>query len=80
MASIAVAIGTDENPLQAKLTETSLLFSKFCNSSTNTFEINVSAEPERKGSIHLAFPISLHLVLALNVMKVFAPPALFRSN
>jgi len=37
---VPVAIGTDENLLQAKLAETSLLFSKFCNSSTNTFEIN----------------------------------------
>jgi len=38
---VPVAIGTDENLLQAKLAETSLLFSKFCNSSTNTFEINI---------------------------------------
>jgi len=38
---VPVAIGTDENLLQAKLAETSLWFSKFCNSSTNTFEINI---------------------------------------
>jgi len=31
-----------------------------------------SAEPERKESLHLAFPISLHLVLNLNARKVFA--------
>jgi len=35
------SIGTDENLLQTKLAETSLLFSKFCNSSTNTFEISI---------------------------------------
>jgi len=80
VTSIAVAIGTDENLLQAKLAETSLLFSKFCNSSTNTFEINISAEPERKESLRLAFHISLHLVLNLNVRKVFAPPSLFPFN
>ena len=37
---VPVAIRIDENLLQAKLTETSLFFSKFYNSSTNTFEIN----------------------------------------
>jgi len=31
----------------------------------------------RRESLRLAFPISLHLVLALNVGKVFAPPSLF---
>jgi len=36
-----VAIRTAENLLQAKLAETSLLFSKFYNSSTKTFEINI---------------------------------------
>jgi len=77
VTSIAVAIGTDENLLQAKLAETSVLFPKFCNSSTNTFEINISAEPERKESLRLAFPISLHLVLALNVRIVFALLSLF---
>jgi len=39
--SVPVAIRTDENLLQAKLAETSLLFSKLYNSSTNTFEINI---------------------------------------
>jgi len=57
VTSIAVAIGTDENLLQAMLVEISLLFSKFCSSSTNIFEINISAEPERKESLRLAFPI-----------------------
>jgi len=38
---VPVAIRTDENLLQAKLAEPSLLFSKFYNSSTNTFEINI---------------------------------------
>jgi len=38
---VPVPIGTNENLLQAMLTETSLLFSTFCNSSTNTFEINL---------------------------------------
>jgi len=41
VTSIAIATGTDENLLQAKLAETSLLFSKFCYSATNTFEINI---------------------------------------
>jgi len=36
-----------------------------------------SAEPERRESLRTAFPISLHLVLALNVRKVFALPSLF---
>jgi len=34
-----VAMRTDANLLQAKMAETSLLFSKFYNSSTKTFEI-----------------------------------------
>jgi len=38
---VPVAIRTDKNLLQAKLAETSLLFSKFYNSSTNSFEINI---------------------------------------
>jgi len=38
---VPVAIRADENLLQAKLAETSLLFSKFYNSSTNTFEISI---------------------------------------
>ena len=77
VTSIAIAIGTDENLLQAKLAETLLMFSKFCYSSTNTFEINISAEPERKESLRLAFPISLHLLLALDVRIVFALLSLF---
>jgi len=36
-----------------------------------------SAEPERMESLRLAFHISLLLVLALNVGKVFALPSLF---
>jgi len=36
----------------------------------------LSAEPERRESLRLAFSISLHLVLALNVGKVFALPSL----
>jgi len=36
-----IAIRTDENLLQAKSAEISLLFSKFYNSSTKTFEINI---------------------------------------
>jgi len=36
-----------------------------------------SAGPERKESLRLAFPISLHLVLNLNVGKVFALFTLF---
>jgi len=117
---VPVAIGTDENLLQAKLAETSLLFSKFCNRSTNTFEINIkkmsftvlnfrnkrlsgntfmetnaySASYFNLGGVefclrlaiiisllreilHLAFPISINLVLNLNVRKVFAMPSLF---
>jgi len=37
-----------------------------------------NAEPERRESLRLVFPISLHLVLNLNVGKVFAPSSLFR--
>ena len=33
-----------------------------------------SAEPERRESVLHAFPISIHLVLALNVGKAFASP------
>jgi len=36
-----------------------------------------SAELERRESLRPAFPISLHLVLALNVRKVFALLSLF---
>jgi len=39
--AVPVAIHTDEKLLQANLAETSLLFSKFYNSSTNTFEVNI---------------------------------------
>jgi len=35
------------------------------------------AEPECRESLRLAFSISLHLVLNLNVGKVFALPSLF---
>jgi len=38
---VPVATSTDENIPQAKLAETSVLFSNFYNSSTNTFEINI---------------------------------------
>jgi len=36
-----------------------------------------SVDPKRKESLRLAFPISLHLVLNLNVRKVFVIPSLF---
>jgi len=38
---VPFATCTDENLLQAKLAETSLLLSKLYNSSTNTFELNI---------------------------------------
>jgi len=36
-----------------------------------------SAEPGRRESLRPTFPISLHLVLNLNVRKVFPMPSLF---
>ena len=39
--------------------------------------LTFSAEPERRESLRAAFPITMHLVLALNVRKVFAPSSLF---
>jgi len=36
-----------------------------------------SVDPKRRESLRPAFPISLHLVLNLNVWKVFALPSLF---
>jgi len=43
----------------------------------NYYQRKFRVDPKRREGLRLAFPIYLHLVLNLNVGKVFAPPSLF---
>jgi len=70
---VPVAIGTDENLLQANLAETSLLVSKFCNSSTNTFEINIKKRSFTVWNFEINVFQEIHLwkqPLAIGMLKV----------